>query len=252
MLAWTGQGLPYLMKAIELRRDDPIGSFTAPKIVKMPQGKSSAPLHVDGSSSKAVDGAIQDYEWRVGGKMLSNKPVDILELSPGRHRVELWVTDTKGSRSMIEKSVRVWEPGVIARLCFRSKTGAFMRPWMYKDEKGYGYLPGTKIHWTSEARGYGGMGCKEVYISGTIQIKTGPGVYTVKMGGKEFWTKKMGSISLQGKPLDIKIKKEGRKKIEWGYTGEAKVGEDGLLKIDFIKGSNGEPVVVAYIIVKKI
>ena len=109
----------------------------------------------------------------------------------------------------------------------------------------------TKFRRTSEPRGYGGMGCKEVHISGTIQIKTGPGVYTVKMGGKEFWTKKMGSISVQGSPLDIKVKKAGRKKIEWGYMGEAVVGEDGMLKIDFIKGPRGEPVVLAYIIVKR-
>ena len=61
----------------------------------------------------------------------------------------------------------------------------------------------------------------------------------------------MGSISVQGKPLDVKIKKEARKKIEWGYTGEGTVGEDGLLKIDFIKGPRGEPVVLAYIIVEK-
>jgi hypothetical protein len=71
------------------------------------------------------------------------------------------------------------------------------------------------------------------------------------MGGKEFWTEQMGTISVQGKPLDIKIKKEDRKKIEWGYIGEATVGEDGLLKIDFIKGPQGEPVVLSYIIIKR-
>jgi hypothetical protein len=76
MLAWTGQGLPYLMKAIELRRDDPIGSFSVPKNVKMPDDKMLAPVPVDGSNSKATDGSIQSYEWWVGGKMLSKQPVD--------------------------------------------------------------------------------------------------------------------------------------------------------------------------------
>lgn len=249
LLAWTGQGLPYLMKAIELRRDDPIGSFTAPENVKMPDGKTMAPVPVDGSSSKAIDGDIQSYEWWVGGKMLSKKIVDTLELSSGLHRVQLWVTDAKGRRSMFEKSVTVWEPGVIARLCFMGNPHGFMPKRIYKDE--YGYLPGTNIRRTSEPHGYGSMGCKEVHIDGTIQIKTGPGVYTVEMGGKDFWTDEMGSISVQGKPLDIKIKKEGSKKIEWGYIGEATVDEDGLLKIDFIKGPRGEPVVLAYIIIKR-
>jgi hypothetical protein len=183
--------------------------------------------------------------------LLSNKPIDTLELPPGMHRVKLLVTDTKGRRSMIEKRVTVWEPGVITRLCFNSSTGTFLRPWEYRDKKGYGYLPGTKINWPSEPRGYGGKDCREIYISGTIQIKTGPGVYTVEMGGKEFWTKQMGSIAVQGKLLDIPIKKEGPKKIEWGYTGQVTVDENGLLKIDFIKGAQGEPVVLAYIIVKK-
>ena len=145
--------------------------------------------------------------------MLSKKPVDTFELPSGLHRVQLWVTDTKGRRSMIEKRVSVWESGVVSQLCFRSNTGDFMRPWEYKDDKGYGYLPGTEIHWTSEARGYGSKGCNEIYIAGTIQIKTGPGVFTVEMGGKEFWTEQMGTISVQGKPLDIKIHKEGTKKI---------------------------------------
>jgi hypothetical protein len=251
MFAWTGQGLPYLMKAIELRRDDPISAFSAPENVKMPDDKTMAPVPVDGSLSKAVDGDIQSYEWWIRGKILSTKPMDILKLPSGLHRIKLRVTDTKGRRSMSEKSVTVWSPGVIARLCFMGPPNGFLLPGVYKDKYGYGYLPGTKFRRTSEPRGYGGMGCKEVHISGTIQIKTGPGVYTVKMGGKEFWTKKMGSISVQGKPLDIKIKKEGKKKIEWGHTGEAEVDEDGLLKIDFIKGPRGEPVVLAYIIVKK-
>ena len=251
MLAWTGQGLPYLMKAIALRKDDPIATFTAPAIVKMPEDKNMALVPVDGSFSKALDGDIQSYEWWVGGKMLSKKPVDTFELPSGLYRVQLWVTDTKGRRSMIEKRVSVWESGVVSRLCFRSNTGDFMRPWEYKDDKGYGYLPGTEIHWTSEARGYGSKGCNEIYIAGTIQIKTGPGVFTIEMGGKEFWTEQMGTISVQEKPLDIKIKKEDRKKIEWGYIGEAIVGEDGLLKIDFIKGPQGEPVVLSYIIIKK-
>ena len=252
MLAWTGQGLPYLMKAIELRKDDPVASFTAPRNVKMPDGETLASVPVDGSLSKAIDGDIQSYEWWVGEKMLSKKPVDTLELPSGLHRVKLWVTDTKGRRSMFEKTVAVWKPGVIARLCFSGNPIGFMPKRIYKDEYGYGYLPGTEFRWTSEPRMYSRKGCKEVHIYGTIQIKTAPGVYTVQMGGKEFWTEQMGSISVQGKPLDIKIKKEGRKKIEWGYTGEATVGDDGLLKIDFIKGPRGEPVVLAYIIIKKI
>jgi hypothetical protein len=251
MLAWTGQGLPYLMKAIELRKDDPISSFTAPKNVKMPDGKTAAPVHLDAGLSKATDGHIQEHEWQVGEKILSKKPVDTLELPPGTHRVKLSVTDNKGRRSMSEKTVTVWKPGVVARLCFRSRPNGFMRQRRYNDEYGYGYLKGTEIRSTSEARGYGKKGCKEVHISGTVQIKTGPGVYTVKMGGKDFWTKQMGSIAVQGIPLDIPIKKEGPKKIEWGYTGKATVDEDGLLKIDFIKGAQGEPVVLAYIIVKK-
>ena len=251
MLAWTGQGLPYLMKAIELRRESPIASFTVPKNVRMPDGKTVAPVPVDGSNSKAVDGGIQSYEWRVKGDIVSKQPADILEMPPGLHRIQLWVTDTKGRRSMSERTVTVWEPGVVARLCFTGNPDGFLPKTMYKEEYGYGYLPETKIHWTSEPRGYGGKGCKEVHIDGTIQIKTGPGVYTVEMGGKDFWTEQMGSVSVQGNPLDIKIKKEDRKKIEWGYSGEARVGEDGLLKIDFIKGPGGEPVVLAYIIVKK-
>jgi hypothetical protein len=253
MLAWTGQGLPYLMKAVELRRDYPVASFDAPKIIKMPGGKNMAPLHLDGSSSKAMDGTIQSYQWRAGEKILSSKPADTFEFAPGLHQIELWVTDTGGRRSKFEKKVAVWEPGVITRLCFRkAEKRGFFRAWKYSDELGYGFLPGTEILGTAEPRRYGGMGCSEVRISGTVHVKTGPGVFTVEMGGKEFWTEKMGTISIQGKPLDIKVKKESNKKIEWGYTGEAKVGEDGLLKIDFIKGPNGEPVVVAYIIVKKI
>ena len=249
LLAWTGQGLPYLLKAIELRKDDPVASFSAPENVKMPDATNMAPVPVDGSFSKTLDGEIQGYEWWVGGKMLSKKSVDTFELPSGLHRVQLWVTDTKSRKSMFEKSVAVWEQGVIARLCFRGNPLGFMPPRIYKDE--YGYLPGTDIQWTSEPRGYGGKGCKEVYISGTIQVKTGAGVYSIEMGGKDFWTEQMGSISIQGKPLDIKIKKEGQKKIEWGYIGETIVDEDGLLKIDFIKGSGGEPVVLSYIIVKR-
>ncbi len=253
MLAWTGQGLPHLMKAVELRRDDPVVSFSAPGIIRMSHGKTVAPVTVDGSSSRAVDGIIQNFEWWTGGKLLSKKPVDTLELPPGRHHVELRVTDTKGRRGMSANSIAVWEPGVIARLCFRkSKTHNFMKPGRYKDEKGYGFLPGTKIRSTAEPRRYRNRGCTEVYITGTVQIKTGPGIYTVEMGGKEFWTEQMGSVSVQGKPLNVKVKKEGKKKIEWGYTGEATVGDDGLMKIDFIKGPGEEPVVLSYIIVKKI
>jgi len=251
MLAWTGQGLPYLMKAIELRKDDPVGSFSVSRIVKMPLEKTTASVSVDGSPSKAHDGKLKSFEWWVGNKMLSNKPVDALELPPGSHRLELRLTDNRGRSSLTEKKVTVWEPGVVARLCFRSTTGTFLRGRKYDDKAGYGFLPGTQIYDTSEPRGYGGKGCKEVHITGTIQIKTGPGDYSVEMGGKEFWTEQMGTIAIQGKPLDIKVKKEGRKKIEWGYTDEARVGEDGLLKIDFLKGPGGEAVVLAYIIVKK-
>jgi hypothetical protein len=253
MLAWAGQGLPYLMKAIELRREDPVSFFSAPKNVKMPEGKTTASVFVDGSNSKAAEGGIRGYEWRVDGAIMSEKPAATLELQQGLRRVQLWVTDTSGRRSMYERRVTVWEPGVMARLCFTGNPDGFMPSnTMYKDEYGYGYLPGSTIRWTSEPRGYGGLGCKEVHISGTIQIKTGPGVYVVEMGGKDFWTEQMGSVSVQGIPLDIEIKKEDRKKIEWGYSGKVTVDEDGLLKIDFIKGPRGEPVVLAYIIIKKI
>jgi hypothetical protein len=252
MLAWTGQGLPYLMKAIELRRDDPVVSFSAPEFVKMPYGKTVAPVTVDGSLSRAADGSIQSFEWWTGGKLLSKKPMDTLELPPGRHHVELRVSDTKGRRVISANSIAVWEPGVIARLCFRkSKTKSFMKLGIYKDEKGYGYLTGTKIRSTAEPRRYRKKGCTEVYVTGTVQIKTGPGLYTVEMGGKEFWTEQMGSVAVQGKPLEIQVKKEGKKKIEWGYTGEAAVGGDGLLKIDFHEGPQREPVVVSYIIIKQ-
>ncbi|MBI4698885.1 MAG: hypothetical protein HY758_08285 [Nitrospirae bacterium] len=188
MLAWTGQGLPYLMKAIELRKDDPVSSFNAPEYVKMPDDKTMASVQVDGNSSRAADGDIQRFEWWVDGDMLSAAPADTLRLPAGRHRIELRVIDTKGRKSMSEKSVAVWRPGVIARLCFTENPFGFMPKRIYKDEYGYGYLPGTNIHWTSEPRRYGGTECKEVYIYGTVQVKTGPGVYTVEMGGKDFWT----------------------------------------------------------------
>jgi hypothetical protein len=251
MLAWTGQGLPYLMKAIELRKDYPVSSFRVPRFVKMPADKTMASLPVDGNGSKAMDGEIQGYEWWAGGKKLSEKPVDTLELPPGLHRISLWVSDNRERRSMSEEKVTVWKPGVIARLCFKSKPDGFMLKRAYDEEHGYGYLPGTTIRRTLEPRMYGDKGCKEVHISGTVQVKTGPGVFNVEMGGRDFWTERMGSISLQGKTLDIKVKKDSEKKIEWGYSGEVKVDEDGLLKIDFIKGSKGEPVVLAYIIVRK-
>ena len=71
------------------------------------------------------------------------------------------------------------------------------------------------------------------------------------MGGTDFWTEAMGKVSLQGRPLDIPVIKEASKKLSWTYSGDATVGPDGMLSIDFTPGSKGEPVVLAYIIVRE-
>ena len=73
----------------------------------------------------------------------------------------------------------------------------------------------------------------------------------VTAGGKDFWTETMGTVSVQGHLIEFPIEKESSKKLSWSYTGEAIVGPDGVLHIEFKPGIKGEPVVLAYIIIRE-
>ncbi len=250
MLAWTGQGLPYLMQAMDARAKDPLVAFNIPWILPIPKGETSAPLPVDGSETRAREGSMSSYEWKVDGKTVSGEMRDTLSLLPGKHQISLLAKDSAARSSTTARPVTVWEPGVVARLCFRGKVDGFTGG-EYSDAKGYGYTRGTRIVETSEPQRQGKKGCPEVHITGGVRVKTSPGHFVVEMGGTDFWTESMGKVSVQGAPLDIVVTKEATKKLSWFHTADVTVGPDGMLNIDFAPGPKGEPVVLAYIIVRE-
>ena len=147
------------------------------------------------------------------------------------------------------KTITVWDSGVIARLCFRGNIDGFA-DGEYTDAKGYGYTKGTRIVDSSEPQRHKKLGCPEVMITGGVRVKTGPGRFEVEMGGTDFWTESMGKVNVQGHTLDLAITKEATKKLSWSYSGDVNVGPDGMLSIDFSPGPKGEPVVLAYVIVR--
>jgi hypothetical protein len=250
MLAWTGQGLPYLMQAMDARAKDPLVAFTIPRVMALPGGKTSAPLPVDGSETSAREGSLKSHEWQVDGKTVSREIRDTLSLLPGKHQIALIATDSGERSALASKQITVWEPGVVAQLCFRGSIDGFAGG-EYSDTKGYGYTRGSRIVDTSEPQRHLKKGCPEVHITGGVRVRTGPGRFVVEMGGTDFWTEAMGKVSLQGHSLDIAVTKEASKKLSWSYTGDATVGPDGMLAIDFTPGLKGEPVVLAYIIVRE-
>ncbi|PKO33966.1 MAG: hypothetical protein CVU34_09995 [Betaproteobacteria bacterium HGW-Betaproteobacteria-7] len=251
MFAWTGQGLPYLMQAMDRRAKDPLPSFAIPPVLAMPAGKDRAPLAVDGSGTSAREGSIAAHEWQVDGASVSQQVRDTLWLAPGKREVSLSVTDSAGRHAVASQTTTVWEPGVIARLCFRGAAEGFVGG-EYRDEKGYGYTRGTRITATSEPRRHGGKGCPEVHIAGSVRVKTGAGRYHLEMGGTDFWTESMGRVAVQGSPLKIAVTKESSKKLSWSHQGEVTIGPEGVLAVDFLPGAKGEPVVLAYIIVREV
>ena len=250
MLAWTGQGLSHLMHAIDVRGKDPLVSFSIPSTLPMPKGKTSAPLRVDGKETRAREGVISRYEWLVDGKPVAREVSDTLSLPPGKHQITLRATDNAQRSALTSRTVTVWEPGVVARLCFRGNIDGFTGG-EYSEANGYGFTRGTRIVETAEPRRQGGKGCPEVHITGSVKVKVEPGKYVVEMGGTDFWTETMGKVTMQGRPLDLAITKEATKKLSWFYTGEATVGADGMLTLDFTPGAKGEPVVLAYVIVRE-
>lgn len=250
MLAWTGHGLPYLMQAMESRAKYPRVTFSIPATLPMPKGKTSASLQVDGKEARAREGTIAAVEWQVNGKAVSREISDVLTLPAGKHQVTLRATDSTGRSAMASQTVTVWEPGVVARLCFRGNVDGFVGG-EYSETKGHGFTPGTRIVPTSEPRRHGSKGCPEVHITGSVKVKAEPGTYLVEMGGTDYWSERMGSIALQGKRLDIAIIKEATKKLSWSYTGEVTIGQGGILTLDFAPAPKGEPVVLAYVIVRE-
>ena len=250
MLIWAGHGLPYLMQAMESRAKDPRVTFSIPSTLPMPKGRSNAPLPVDGKEVRAREGTIAAVEWQVNGKAASREISDVLSLPAGKHQVTLRATDSAERNAIASKTVTVWEPGVVAQLCFRGNLDGFVGG-EYSEAKGYGFTRGTRIVDTSEPRRHGGKGCPEVHITGSIRIKVEPGNYLVEMGGTDFWSESMGKVALQGQTLDIAITKEATKKLSWSYTGEAAIGPDGMLTLDFAAGPKGEPVVLAYVIIRE-
>lgn len=250
MLAWTAQGLPYVMQAMDLRAKDPAIVFDLPWTVPVPADKREADVPVSGNRVRARAGTIDSYEWQVDGKSVSSKKDDTLKLSPGKHLISLRATDNEAHSASASQAITVWEPGVVAQLCFRGRVDGFVGG-EYNDAKGYGYTRGTRVVDTAEPQRFGGKGCPEVHIKGGVRVKTGPGRFTVEMGGTDFWTETMGTVNVQDKALQLPIVKEASKKLSWSYTGEVTVGADGVLSIDFVPGAKGEPVVLAYVIVRE-
>ena len=250
MLAWAGQGLPYVMRAMDERAKDPLVTFDIPWTLPIPKGRDSAALKVAGGQSRARAGALTGYEWQVDGKASSTKMDHTLDLPPGKHRISLRTTDNEGRSAVASQTVTVWDPGVVAQLCFRGRIEGFVGG-EYSDAKGFGFTRGTRLTETAEPRRQGKKGCPEVHIAGAVKVKTGPGRFTVEMGGTDFWTETMGNIRLQGNPLDVTIAKESTKKLSWSHTGDVTVGADGMLTIDFVPGPKREPVVLAYVIVRE-
>lgn len=250
MFAWTAQGLPHLMQAIEERRNDPLPAFSLPSILPIPHGKSSGTLSVDASSSSARSGNIAAFEWQVDGKTASRATRDTFSLAPGKHWITLTAKDDQGRTARAAQAITVWEPGVVSQLCFRDTPDGFVGG-EFNDSKGYGYTKGSRIINSEEPRRHGKKGCAEVLITGGARIRTGPGRFRVEMGGTDYWSESMGKIAIQGRPQDIAVTVEPGKKLSWSHATEVTVGPDGMLNIDFLPGAKGEAVVLAYIVVRE-
>src|SRR5262245_3588386 len=59
-------------------------------------GDGFASVLVDASASHDLDGSIVDYEWRVDGRLVSQKMSDTLYLPEKRNVIELRVRDNEG------------------------------------------------------------------------------------------------------------------------------------------------------------
>jgi hypothetical protein len=252
MLGWTCQGLPYLMRAQVEMQNHPAAAFASPPVLRIPAGKAESTWEADGSASKAVKGALADYEWFLDGKSVAKGVKASFQLTPGTRTVRLAVTDAEGRKSMTTERIFVWESGVVAQIYFTKGPPNFVRCGPYDEAQGYGWLPGANLRWPSEPRQHGGKGCNEAAFTGTVQVKTGPGTFELETGGTEFWSYNYGPVFVQDKEVVQSLAQPSpNRRVSWEWKGEAIVGDDGLLKIRFGETEKKEPGIVAYIIVRK-
>lgn len=94
--AWITHGVPYLMSAIDFRRNDPVIRCDIPRTVKAKPGANRAVVNLDASASEAKTGRLHTFEWILDGKPTATGVSTALAISPCTHRLTLRVADTEG------------------------------------------------------------------------------------------------------------------------------------------------------------